>query len=122
MKRVLRNYVFWTYQRGSVHYDVMVTLILLFIFLSPRVINYHDRPVERTLPPSQVLVKSDGHDGLMYQIDAATLASFHDDGDVQLELRSVIVPISGYITIDRYQPVMAPAGKKIIAYRVWAHR
>ncbi len=121
MKRVLRNYVFWTYQRGSMHYDVMVTLILLFIFLSPRVINYHDKPVERMLPPSQVVVKNDGHNELMYQIDAATLAAFHDN-DVKLELRSVIVPISGYVTIDRYEPVMAPDGKKIVAYRVWAHR
>ena len=121
MKRVLRNYVFWTYQRGSVHYDVMVTLILLFIFVSPHIINFHDKPVERTLPPSQVLVKSDGHDGLMYQIDAATLESLHDGEDVKLELRAVIVPISGYVTIDRYQPVKGPGGK-IIAYRVWAHR
>ena len=122
MKKIFRSYVFWTYQRGSVHYDVMVSLILMFIFLSPRVINFHDRPVERTLPPSQVLVKSDGHDGLMYQIDAATLASFHDDNDIKLQLRSVIMSISGYVTIDRYQPVMSPDGKKIVAYRVWAHR
>jgi len=121
MRRVLRNYVFWTYQRGSVHYDVMVTLILLFIFLSPLVINYHDKPVERTLPPSQVLVKNDGHNGLTYQIDATTLAAFHDH-DLKLDLRSVIVPISGYVTIDRYEAVMAPGGKRIIAYRVWAHR
>lgn len=121
MKRVLRNYVFWTYQRGSVHYDVMVTLILLFIFLSPRVINFNDKPVVRTLPPSQVLVKSDGHNGLMYQIDAATLASFHNAGDLQSELRTVIVPISGDVTIDRYEPVRASGGQ-IIAYRVWAHR
>ena len=121
MKKILRNYVYWTYQRGSVHYDVMVTLILLFIFLSPRVINFHDRPVERTLPPSQVIVTSDGHAGLMYQIDAATLASFQDDRDVKLQLRSVIVPISGYVTIDRYQPVTSASGK-VIAYRVWAHR
>ncbi len=122
MKKILRSYIFWTYQRGSVHYDVMVTLILLFIFLSPRIINYHDRPVERTLPPSQLLVKNDGHDGLMYQIDAATLASLHEDGDVKVELQSVIAPVSGYVTIDRYQPVIDPGTKKIIAYRVWAHR
>ncbi len=120
MRRILRNYVFWTYQRGSVHYDVMVTLILLFIFVSPHLINYHDRPVERTLPPSQVLVKSDGHDGLMYQIDAATLEKFQQDGDVKQQLRTVIVPISGYVIVDRYQPVQDHG--KIIAYRVWAHR
>lgn len=120
MKRILRNYVFWTYQRGSVHYDVMVSLILLFIFVSPHLINYHDRPVERTLPPSQVLVKSDGHDGLMYQIDAATLEKFQQAGDVKQQLWTVIAPISGNVTIDRYQPVQDHG--KIIAYRVWAHR
>lgn len=121
MKRVLRNYILWTYQRGSVHYDVMVTLILLFIFLSPRVINFKDKPVVRTLPPSQVLVKSDGRNGLTYQIDAATLASFRDSGDIGSQLRNVIQPISGDVAIDRYQPVKSPGGQ-IIAYRVWAHR
>ena len=40
MKKIFRSYVFWTYQRGSAHYDVMVTLILLFIFVSPRFINF----------------------------------------------------------------------------------
>ena len=121
MIRVIRNYVFWTYQRGSVHYDVMVTLILLFIFLSPRVINFNDKPVVRTLPPSQVMVKSDGHNGLMFQIDVATLASFHDEGSLTAELRTAIQPISGDVAIDRYKPVKASNGQ-IIAYQVWAHR
>ena len=121
MKRILRSYVFWTYQRGSVHYDVMVTLILAFIFLSPRVINYHDRPAGRPLPPSQVLVGTDGHNNLTYRVDAATLASFHDN-DVKQDLRAVIAPISGYVTIDRYEAVTNQGGKKIVAYRVWAHR
>ncbi|MGC1782316.1 MAG: hypothetical protein WA708_07350 [Acidobacteriaceae bacterium] len=122
MKRVVRNYVFWTYQRGSVHYDVMVTLILLFIFLSPRVINFHDRPEERTLPPSQLLVKSDGHSGLMYQVDTITLEKLHDVGDLKAQLYAAITPISGDVTIDRYEPVKGASGGKIIAYRVWAHR
>ena len=121
MKRVLRNYILWTYQRGSVHYDVMVTLILLFIFVSPHFINFKDKPVVRTLPPSQVLVKSDGRNGLTYQIDAATLASFNDGGDLGSQLRNVIQPISGDVAIDRYQPVKSPGGQ-VIAYRVWAHR
>lgn len=122
MKQILRNYIFWTYPRGSVHYDVMVTLILLFIFVSPHVIPYHDRPVERTLPPSQVLVKNDGHARLMYQVDAATLDAMPEKDDLQAKLRSVIAPISGDVTIDRCEPVKGPDGKKIIAYRVWAHR
>jgi hypothetical protein len=121
MKRIVRSYIFWTYQRGSAHYDVMVTLILLFIFVSPRFINFRDRPVERTLPPSQVLVKTDGQNGLTYQIDAATLSSFKYAGDLDNEIRAVITPISGNVTIDRYEAVPGADGKTI-AYRVWAHR
>lgn len=121
MKRILRNYILWTYQRGSVHYDVMVTLILLFIFVSPHIINFKDKPVERIVPPSQVLVQSDGHSGLSYQIDAATLASFRDGGDLKSQLQNVIQPISGDVVVVRYQAIKSPSGK-IIAYQVWAHR
>jgi hypothetical protein len=121
MKNILRSYIFWTYQRGSAHYDVMVTLILLFIFVSPHFINFHDRPVELPLPPSQVLVKSDGNHGLMYEIDVATLSSFQDAGDLKHEIQAALTPISGHITIDRYEPVKNAEGRTI-AYRVWAHR
>ena len=33
--RTIRDYIFWSYERGTIQYDVMVTLILLFVFLSP---------------------------------------------------------------------------------------
>jgi len=42
--KTLKSYVWWTHERGSVHYDVMVTLILAFIFLTPHWINYGDQP------------------------------------------------------------------------------
>ena len=44
MGRILKSYLFWTYERGSFHYDVMVTLILAFIFVTPHVWNYGDHP------------------------------------------------------------------------------
>jgi len=34
--KILRSYFYWTYPRGSFHYDVLVTLILLFIFVTPQ--------------------------------------------------------------------------------------
>ena len=58
---ILRRYIFWTYERGSFHYDVMVTLILLFLFVSPHIINYKDKPVETVaLHASEVLVREAG--------------------------------------------------------------
>jgi hypothetical protein len=56
--QLVKSYFFWTYERGSFHYDVMVTLILLFLFLSPHWIDFKDRPVETVaLHASEVLVK-----------------------------------------------------------------
>ena len=51
MNKILKSYFFWTYPRGCFHYDVMVTLILLFIFITPHLWDYGDRPasVQRAL-------------------------------------------------------------------------
>jgi len=43
-KAILKSYIYWTYKRGTFHYDVMVTLILLFIFVAPQLWNFGDRP------------------------------------------------------------------------------
>ena len=34
--RVLRPAIFWSYKRGSWQYDIMVALVLVFIFVTPR--------------------------------------------------------------------------------------
>jgi len=39
---IVRGYILWSYERGSLHYDVMVTLILAFIFLAPLWGNFKD--------------------------------------------------------------------------------
>jgi hypothetical protein len=121
MREILGSYLFWTYKRGSIHYDIMVTLILLFIFLSPLGINYHDRPVGRDLPPSQMLVKSDGHNGLMFRIDRGSLP-VQSKNNLEQELKAAIEPVSGEVKIDRFEAVMGADDKTVIAYRVWAHK
>ena len=42
MGKLLRSYFFWAYERGSIHFDIMVTLILIFLFVSPHVIDFKD--------------------------------------------------------------------------------
>jgi hypothetical protein len=41
--RTLGRFLFWDFTRGSWQYDVMVGLILAFIFLSPRYV-FQDKP------------------------------------------------------------------------------
>ncbi len=76
--RTIRDYILWSYERGTVQYDVMVTLILLFVFLSPYWINFHDKPVERNPHPTGVVVTPDAGGGFIYQIDGAAVTGTDD--------------------------------------------
>jgi hypothetical protein len=116
--RILRSYFFWTYERGSFHYDVMVTLILAFIFLTPVLWNYGDRPQGEKLAPDSVLVKQAGPEGFVYEIPASHIRA---DDPLDTQLQQSIQAISGPVTVERYEAVKEPHGK-ISAYRVWAHR
>jgi hypothetical protein len=129
MGKILKSYIFWTYERGSFHYDVMVTLILIFLFLSPRLIDYNDRSVETVaLHDSEVLVKEAGHDGansqFIFEIRAdqngGPSTAQTDDARREAILR-VVEPISGEVTLERYEPVPDAHGK-VVAYNAWVLR
>ena len=116
--RTIRGFILWSYERGSVQYDVMVTIILLFVFLSPRFINFNDRPIGNPLSTG-VVVYPDGSGGFVYQVDAkavpGTSEAVHD------RLLRIIEPISGEVTITKYETVTDRKGH-VIAYKVWAQR
>lgn len=95
----------------------MVTLILLFVFLSPRYINFNDRPVER-IPRSAVIVYPDGNGGLVYQVDGKAVPG-GSDAALRSQLLRVIEPISGEISIVKYDAVTDRKGR-VTAYKVWA--
>ncbi len=123
MLRTLRSYVFWTYERGSMQYDIMVTVILLFVFVTPHFINYHDRP--RFQLPSQIMVENDGAGNLVYQVRAEDVVSSmrqggDEDKQMRRALRHLIEPIAGDVSVERYEPLLVNG--QVSAYRVWAHR
>ena len=129
MRNFLSSYFWWTYDRGSIHYDVMVTLILIFLFVSPRFIDYKDRPVETVaLRSTEVLVKEAGQvdhsPRFLYQIRADMPGGpqpSQSDEERRARILRVIEPISGAVTLDHYEPVVDRQGK-IVAYNAWVLR
>ena len=126
MFKLLRGYLFWTYERGSLHYDVMVTLILVFLFLSPRLIDFKDRPAETVaLQSSEVLVKEagsrNGNSRFVYQVRAEDMTDAKTESQRQAAFLRLIEPISGEVSLEHYEPVKDAAGK-VIAYNVWVLR
>ena len=118
--RTIRSYILWQHERGTLHYDIMVTLILIFVFFSPRVINFNDKPVPRDPHLTDVVVTPDAQGGLFYQISASAIVP-GDDQSVRNQLLHIIQPISGEITIVNYEGVPDRKGQ-VQGYRVWVRR
>jgi hypothetical protein len=118
--RTIRGYILWTYERGSFHYDVMVTVILAFIFIAPHYINFKDKPTERVPHQTVVIVIPDGVGGFFYQVDATAVGSKHGP-EAEAALVRVIEPIAGEVRMVDYKPVTDRSGK-VVAYRVRVSR
>jgi hypothetical protein len=113
--RTLKGYLFWTYERGSLHYDVMVSLILAFIFLAPSFIDFKDQPPGN--PPR--------HGGAVtaytvYQMEAS-LVDAQDLDMVRANCERMLRSMTGAVTVERAEPVRDPIGH-IIAYRAWVRK
>jgi hypothetical protein len=118
--RTIRSYILWQHERGTLHYDIMVTLILVFVFFSPRVINFKDKPAHVNRHPNSVVVTSDGAGEWVYQIDASAISA-GDESLLRDQFLHVIEPISGEVSIVKYEPILDNNGR-VQEYRVWVSR
>jgi hypothetical protein len=118
--RTIRGYILWQYERGTLHYDIMVTLIIIFVLFSPRVINFNDKPVARNPHLTDVVVTADAAGRLIYQVAASAIMP-GNDRSVRDQLLRIIEPISGAVSIVSYEPVSDGRGK-VQSYRVLAQR
>jgi hypothetical protein len=115
--RTLKGYLFWTYTRGSFHYDVMVTLILAFIFIAPHYVDFKDKPPAREQHLSGIVASADGK---MYEVDASVVDA-QDEGMVRANFQRVLRPIAGPVIVERVEQVRDGSGH-VVAYRGWLRK
>jgi len=118
--RTIRGYILWSYERGSLHYDIMVTLILLFIFVSPHFINFKDKPVERNPHLTGVVVIPGEKGGFIYEIQASAVNTSAGE-DLRRQLEQIIEPISGAVSVTRVETVKDAKGHPT-SYKVWVEK
>jgi hypothetical protein len=122
-KQILLSYFYWTYSRGTLHYDVMVTLILVFIFITPHVWDYGDKPQTTAHVQHPMQVISNGERGMIitvYDADAQVPAgaSF---SEVKKILRKAVEPITGdAVFVDSWETTTDSQGN--LLWKVAAHR
>ena len=108
---------FWTYERGTWQYDVMVILILAFIFVTPRH-WFHDRPIGMPATPSDVVLLLNGKTQKIYKLRAA-LIDAKIDGSLEQGVRRVLRSFTGKSwEITRIEPATDSSGQ-VVSYAVW---
>jgi hypothetical protein len=127
VKKILLSYFYWIYPRGCFHYDVMVTLILIFIFITPQIPgwSYGDKPslIAGSVHPIQVI--GDGGHGMIVTVAASDVnLDVHTTASktvIKKALRKAIEPVTGdAVFVDDWQTVTDAQGN--LAWKVWAHR
>ena len=125
MKKILKSYFYWTYPRGHVHYDILITLILAFIFITPHLWDYGDKPSNAAGPRHAIQVIGDGGRGLIVTVAASDVPlDLKTDASVAVvkkALRKAIEPVTGdAVAIDHWETVTDANGNP--AWKVWARR
>ena len=127
VKQVLLSYFYWTYSRGSLHYDVMVTLILLFIFLTPQIPGwtYSDKASPIGGPPHPIQVIGNDGQGVIVTVQAddvkLDLKTTESDAAVKKALRTAIEPVTGDdVFVVHWETATDDQGHMV--WKVWAHR
>jgi hypothetical protein len=127
VKQILLSYFYWTYPRGSFHYDIMVSLILLFIFLTPQIKgwSYGDKPSPMGGPLHPIQVIGNDGQGVIVTVQASDMSlDLHTtapDAVVKKALRKAIEPVTGdAVVVDHWETTTDAQGNSV--WKVWAHR
>lgn len=119
MFSTLRSYIFWSYERGSIQYDIMVTLILAFIFVTPHFYDFGDGPNPTQF--SRVMIDSNDAGKLTYRIRATDVDDAAKHSSTLTAIGEILRPVAGEVVIDDYK-VVEGWHKKHVQYIVHAHR
>jgi hypothetical protein len=126
-RQVLLSYFYWTYPRGSFHYDIMVTVILLFIFLTPQIPgwSFGDKPSPIGGPMHPILVTGNDGQGVIVTVQASDvnldLRTTASSKVVKKALRKAIEPVTGDdVFIVHWETADDDKGNPV--WKVWAHR
>jgi len=102
----LKRFILWDYARASWQYDVMVGIILAFIFLTPRT-WFRDQP--RTPQASQVAMLGHGND--VFWIEPELLAGVPEDQQAA-KLAAILKARTGKVhSISRVEPILDSEGE-----------
>src|SRR5213594_4087212 len=108
----MKRFLLWSFERGSVQYDVICVVILAFIFLTPQAI-FNDRPDFMRIPEDEAIRQTSDDDGhTVFTVKVNT---------EQAAVDCLQTMLGKPFTISRAEPVYDATGA-LVAYSIWVER
>jgi hypothetical protein len=106
---MLKRFILWDYPRGGWQYDVMVGIILAFIFLTPRE-WFRDQP--RIWKPSSIAMLPTENGTSAFFVNAETLANIPENQRVnRLTQELQKLTSNRHLTVTRVEPILDSEGE-----------
>ena len=105
----MKRFLLWSFERGSIQYDVICVVILAFIFLTPAS-SFNDRPDFMRISQDQIIRKTsddDGHTVFTVKVKTADAA-----------VERLKASLGASVTVSHAEPVYDTTGA-LAAYSIW---
>jgi hypothetical protein len=117
MKRLL----LWTFDRGSLQYDVMCGLILVFLFVIPRQ-QFTDVPAFMKVYEESIHMTEDRNGNAIFTVKLDQPVFIDTNGVREAAKRQLEESLKKPVGIDpRVQPIRDWMGR-VVAYAIWKER
>ena len=114
----MKRFLLWSFERGSIQYDVICAVILAFIFLTPASV-FKDRPDFMRVPNGQAIRQTSddaGHTVFTVKVDNAIFSAQKATEDAAIDRLKAI--LGAPFTVSRTVPVYDTIGV-LVAYSIW---
>jgi|SRR4051812_43137139 len=114
----MKRFLLWSFDRGSIQYDVICGLILAFIFLTPGH-AFNDRPAYMRVSSSDPQVKktiANGSEVFTVKLDSAVL--WDNDEHREAAVETLEKFLKSPVNTVKKQPIYTTTGMTI-AYAIW---
>jgi hypothetical protein len=114
----MKRFLLWSFDRGSIQYDVICGLILAFIFLTPGH-AFNDRPAYMQVSASDLMVKkTDVNGSEVYTVKLGSAVLWDSAEHREAALDSLRKYLKAPVTMIKMQPVYTTTGMTV-AYAIW---
>ncbi|HZS44868.1 MAG TPA: hypothetical protein VFC63_07170 [Blastocatellia bacterium] len=107
----MKRFLLWSFERGSIQYDVICIVILAFIFLTPQSV-FNDRPAFMRISDELIHQTSDDDGRTVFTVKVNTEKEAVD------RLKAVM---GRPVTVSRSEPIYDTTGA-LVAYSIWLER